>query len=128
MRSSFAQGLIGFLIVMSVLVGGTEAAGACHRLLTANVPALYMFWLWVCLIPFWWLCWTTLARDRIDRPVATYVWFLPPLVLCSLLVDALGPLSPWLLPAMLAVLVAHAVVRNAVQRLGTNRRSPGRAN
>jgi hypothetical protein len=128
MKSPFVQGLIGFIIVMSALVGGTEAAGACHELVTANVPTLYVLWLWVCLIPFWWLCWYTLGRDRMDRPVATYLWFLPPLMLCSLLTDVLGPLNPWLFPAMVVVFTAHAVVRSAVHRLGTNRRSPGRAN
>jgi hypothetical protein len=94
MKSPFVQGLIGFVIVMSTLVGGVEAAGACHDLLTVRIPTLYMFWLWVFLIPFWWLGCTTLAPERIDRPVATYVWFLPPLMFSSLLIDALGPLNP----------------------------------
>jgi hypothetical protein len=125
MKSPFVQGLIGFIIVMSVLVGGTEAAGACHDLLTKDIPTLYMFWLWVCWIPFWWLCWYTLARDRMERSVAEYLWLLPPLMLNSLLIDGLGPLNPWVFPAIIAGLVVHAVVRSAVQRLGTYRPSVG---
>src|SRR5688572_26590647 len=77
MRSSFLNGLIGFILVLSVLFGGMVGAKICQELLTPNLAFCYMIWLWICSIPFWWLCCISLAPDHIKHPAATYVGLLP---------------------------------------------------
>jgi hypothetical protein len=118
MRSSLLHGLIGYIIVMSVLIGGMLVAGICHHLLTPNFAFGYMLWLWVCLIPFWGLCCTSLASDHIQHPATTYVGFLPLLLLIYLVVDRIGPGNPWLAPALWAAVAAYTVVLWGVRKLG----------
>src|SRR3954463_16227193 len=87
-----------FIIVMTVLIGGFIVAGICQETLTPNLDFFYMIWLWVCLIPFWWLCCTSLASDRIQHPAATYIGFLPLFLLVEVLTAKIGPGNPWLIP------------------------------
>lgn len=81
MKSEFLLGVIGFLIVFTALVGGMIVAGVCHKLLTPSLDICYMIWLWLGLIPFWWICAAMLASDHIQHPVATYIGFLPLLLI-----------------------------------------------
>lgn len=117
MRSSLLRGLIGFLIVMSALVGGMALAGICHESLTPHLPWLYMIWLWLCLIPFWWLGCKSLASHRIEHPAATYLVFLSFLLAVHILVERIGPGNPWLLPALLAASLAYSVISTGVRKV-----------
>ena len=76
-RSQFLLGVAGWAIVMVTLVGGMSLAGLLHHLVTPNHHAFYSVWLWVCLIPFGWLCVTTLGDECTRYPVATYIGLLP---------------------------------------------------
>ena len=85
MTPKFLQGVLGFVIVFSTIVGGMIAAGICHDLLTRDLDFFYSIWLWVGLIPFWWLMHRTLPAQRLGHPVLAYLALLPFVLLWFLL-------------------------------------------
>jgi len=117
MKSEFLLGVVGFLIVFLALVGGMIIAGVCHRLLTPHLDFCYMIWLWLWLIPLWWICTVTLVSDRIQHPVATYVGFLPLFLAMHAVISQFGPGNPWLLPAMIAACVFYSVISTGVDKV-----------
>jgi hypothetical protein len=126
MKSSFLQGVVGFIIVMSVLVGGMVLAGLCHELLTPSLAICYVIWLWVCLIPFFWLCYMTL--HHVEHPVRAYVGLLPFVLLMGLLTDIIGPENPWMIPAMLVAIASYQVFLSGVRKVWPMRRLLDNAN
>lgn len=114
MRSEFLLGVLGLIVVVSCFFGGTMLAGLCHDLLTPNLDIFYMIWMWICLIPFWWICVRTLSPKQFDHPVATYVGFLPLFLFMDILILKLGSGNPWLLPAMA---IAYAVFFAIAERV-----------
>jgi hypothetical protein len=98
MKSEFLLGVLGFLVVFFLLAGGAMAAGALHNMLTGRLEMLYMVWLWICLIPFWWIIGQMAPAESIAHPIATYVLLLPFMLLCDALIPLFGPGNLWIAP------------------------------
>jgi hypothetical protein len=105
--------VLGLLIVTSVLAGGMALAGVCQRLFTPNIDVFYMVWLWFGLIPFWWILGRTMP-ERIPHPTATYVSFLPFLLISGFLLHEFGANNRWIIVVLAA---AFGVYFSIAERL-----------
>ena len=119
MKSEFLLGVVGFLVVLTVLVGGMIMAGICHELLTPNFDILYMFWLWIWLAPFWWIGTRTLAFKQFEHPLVAYVGFLPLLMVLSILISWLEPGNPWILGTMVILYAVYFAISKRISQLFT---------
>jgi len=115
MLSNILLGGLGLIIVLSLFIGGSMLAGLCHEVFTPDLDFFGMIWHWIFLAPLWWLAVRSLSSEQFNHPVATYVGFLPFLVLIGALISQFGPGNPWLLPAMA---IAYAGYFTIAERVG----------
>ncbi len=131
--SNILLGILGFVIVMSFIIGGMFAGGLLQASLTPDVGFFYPVWLWVGLMPCAWLMVRTGLADRVKHPVKAYAALLPLALITGVpfhyffelmdeahrtLIDKLGLENPWTFVFMFCfVIVAASILTQALDFL-----------
>lgn len=116
MRSQFLLGLIGLAIVMLFTLGGIIVALFLHQLVTPSLDSFLLIWIWIGLIPSWWLFTRVFSDDeRFQNPVATYTGLLPFLLLLHVIMILFDPGDTWLWPVFAVFVLVYSKIAPRVR-------------